>query len=90
MDLNIVSLTYFFILKGFALFSLMERSLTCRCQLRFLSVFTPGYLTPSVGYSLLQHNFISKLPSNFFCLDLKIANSVFFLHRAKFYLHLSN
>ena len=25
---------------------------------RFLSIFAPRYLTPSVGYSLLPHNFV--------------------------------
>ena len=79
MDLNILRLTYFLILKrrALALFTLMERSLTWYCQLRFVSVFTPKYLTLSVGYSLLPHNLIFKSPSNFFCLDLKITISVF-------------
>ena len=55
MDLNVLRLTYFLILKrrALALFSLMERSLTSYCQLRFVSIFTPKYLTFSVGYSLL-------------------------------------
>ena len=83
MDLNIVRLTYFLILKRrtFALFShgdIMETSLTRYCQLNFVSIFTPRYLTLSVGYSLLPHNFIFKLLSNFFCLNLKIAISIFF------------
>ena len=64
--------------RALALFSLMERSLTWYCQLRFVSIFTPKYLTLSVGYSLLPHNLIFKSPSNFFCLDLKITISVFF------------
>ena len=80
MDLIILGLTYFLILKrrALALFSLMERSLTWCCQVRFVSIFTPRYLTLSVGYSLLPHNFIFKSPSSFFCLDLKITISVFF------------
>ena len=80
MDLNISGLTYFLILKrrALALFSLTERSLTWWCQVRFLSNFTFRYLTLSVGYSLLPHNFIFKSPSGFFCLDLKITVSVFF------------
>ena len=71
--------TYFLILKrrGLALFSLMERSLTGCCQVRFLLIFAPRYLTLSVGYSLLPHNFIFKSPSSLFCLDLKITISVF-------------
>ena len=79
MDLNILGLTYFLILKrrALALFSLMERSLTGCCQVRFVSIFTPKYLTLSVGYSLLPHNFIFKSHSSFFCLDLKINISVF-------------
>ena len=56
----------------------MERSLTWYCQLRFVSIFTPNYLTLSVEYSLLPHNLIFKSPSNFLCLDLKITISVFF------------
>ena len=80
MELDIFRLTYFLILKrrALALFSLMERSLTWYCQLRFASIFTPKYLTLSVGYSLLSHNLIFKSPSNFFCLDLKITILVFF------------
>ena len=35
--------------RALVLFSLMERSLTWYCQLRFVSTFTPRYLTPSVG-----------------------------------------
>ena len=74
MDLNILRLTYFLILKrtAFALFILLDRSLTSYCQLRFVSIFTPRYVTLSVGNSLLPYNFIFKSPSNFFCLDLKI------------------
>ena len=80
MDLNILGLTYFLILKmrALALFSLMERSSTWCRQVRLVSIFTPRYLTLSVGYSLLPHNFIFKSPSSFFCLDLKITISVFF------------
>ena len=80
MDLNILQLTCFLILKRrtLALFSLLESPLTWYCQLRFVSIFTPRYLTLSVGYSLLPLNFIFKSPSNFFCLDLKITISVFF------------
>ena len=62
MDLNILVLQR----SALALFSLMERSLTRYCQLRFVSVFTPTYLTLSVRYSLLPHNFIFKSPLNFF------------------------
>ena len=66
MDLNILRLKYFVTLKKreFALFSLMERLLTWYCQLRFLSIFTPNYLTLLVGYSLLSHDLIFKSPSN--------------------------
>ena len=64
--------------SAFALFSLIDRSLTWYCQLRFVSIFTPRYLTLPVRYSLLPHNFIFKSPSSFFCLDLKIIISVFF------------
>ena len=80
MDLNILRLTHFLILKrsAFTLFSLMDRSLTWYCQVRFVSIFTPMYLTLSVGYSLLPHDFIFKSPSSFFCLDLKITISFFF------------
>ena len=80
MDLNILRLTYFLILKGraLALFNLMERSLMWFCQLRFVSTFTPKNLTLSVVYGLLPHNLIFKSPSNFFCLELKITISVFF------------
>ena len=88
---NVSRPTYFCILKRkvLALFGLMERSLTWYCQLRFVSIFTPRHLTLSAGYSLLPHNFIFKLPSNFFCLDLKITISVF-LCWVKLYLHLTN
>ena len=80
MDLNILRLTYFLILKrrAFALFSLVDRLLRCYYQLRFVSIFTPRYLTHSVGYNLLPQNFIFKSPSNLFCLDLKITISDFF------------
>ena len=61
-----------------ALFSLLESPLTWYCQLRFASIFTPRYLTLSVGYSFLPLNFSFKSPSNFFCLYLKITISVFF------------
>ena len=44
---------------------------------RFSSILTPKYLTLSVGKSLLQVNFNFILPSNCFCLDLKITSSVF-------------
>ena len=79
MDLDILQLTYFLILKrtALALFSLTERSLTQYCQLWFVSIFTPKYFTLSVEYSLLPLNFIFKSPSNFFCLDLKITISFF-------------
>ena len=40
--------------------------------------FHTQVLTLSVGYSLLPYNFIFKSPSNFFCLDQKMTNSVFF------------
>ena len=62
------------------LFSLMERSLTWYCQLRFISVFTPRYLTLSVGIVFyhtvwfLNHLQISfaemyRLPFQFFLLS---------------------
>ena len=51
--------------RALALFSLMERLLTWYCQLRFVSIFTPKYLTLSEGYSLLPHNLIFKSPSSF-------------------------
>ena len=69
--------------RALALFSLMERSLTWHCQLRFVSIFTPWYLTISLRYSLLPYNFIVKSPSNFFCLDLKITISVFVFKLSK-------
>ena len=80
MDLNILRLTYFLNLnsRAFALFDLMERSSTWYFQLRFVSICTPRYLTLSVGYNLLPHNFIFESPSNFFCLDLKTTISVLF------------
>ena len=61
VDLNILRLTYFHILKirALALFSLMERSFTWHSQLRFVSIFTPRYLTLLVGYSLLPHSLFS-------------------------------
>ena len=73
MDLSILRLKYFLILKRrpLALFRLMERSLTLCSQVRFVSTFTPRYLKLSVRYSLLTHNFIFKSPSIFFCLDLR-------------------
>ena len=60
MDLSILRLTYFLILKrrALALYSSMERSLTWYCQVRFVSILTPKYLTLLVGYSLLPYNFI--------------------------------
>ena len=61
-----------------ALFGLMQRSLTWFCQLRFVSIFTPSYLTISVGYSLLPYNFVFKSPSNFCCFNFKIIILVFF------------
>ena len=39
--------------------------------------FHAQVLTLSVGYGLLPHNFILKSLSNFFCLDLKTAISIF-------------
>ena len=71
-------LIYFLILKRstFALFSLMDRSLTWSYQLRFVSIFTPTYLTPLVGYRLLPHNFIFKSPK-FLLLRLKDYNFFF-------------
>ena len=80
MDINILRLTYFLILKkrALALFSLMHRSLAWCCQVRFVSIFAPRYLTLLVRYNLLQRNFIFKSTSSFFCLDLKITISVFF------------
>ena len=56
----------------------MDRSLTWYCQRRFVSLFTPKYLTLSVGYILLPHNLIFKSPSNFFCLDLKLVSAIFY------------
>ena len=60
MDHNILKRTCFLIFKrrASALFSLMEISLTWYWQLRFASIFTPKYLTLSVGYNLLPHNFL--------------------------------
>ena len=80
MNLNILRLTYFLILKRrtLALFSLRDRSFPWYCQLSFVSILTPSYLTLSIGYSLLPHNLIFKSPSNFFCLNLKITTLVFF------------
>ena len=65
MDLDILRLIYFLILKrrAFALFSLVDRSLTWYCQLRFASIFTPRCS-----------------PSNFFCSVLKITISGFFMN----------
>ena len=70
------------------MFSLMESLLTLYCQLKFVSIFTPSYLTLLEGYSLLPCNFIFTSPSNFFCLDLKITISDF-VQQVKFYLHLN-
>ena len=42
-----------------------------------LTVIEYRYITFSVGYSLLPHNFIVKSSSSFVCLDLKITISVF-------------
>ena len=80
MDLNSLRPTEFLILKrrALALFSLIEGSLTWCCQVRFILVFTPRYLTLLVGYSLLLHNFILKSPSIFICLNLRITISAFF------------
>ena len=80
MDINILRLTYFLILKrtALALFSLMERSLICYCQLRFVSIFAPKYLTLPVRLSHLPQNLVFKSPLNFFCLDLKINSSDIF------------
>ena len=79
MDLNILGLTYFLILKRrvLALFSLMKRSLTWHCQVRFESILSPRYFIFSVGYSVLPHSLIFKSSSNLFFLDLKIIISVF-------------
>ena len=57
MDLNVLGLTDFQILKkrALALFSLMERSLTWCCQVGFVSIFTPRYLTLSVETSRLSN-----------------------------------
>ena len=61
MELNILRLTYFLILKRrtLALFSLIERSLTWYCEVSFTSTFTTRYLKLSVG-CLLLCNFIFK------------------------------
>ena len=53
------------------------RLLIWHCQLRFASILTPNYFTLSVGYSILPYSLTFKSPSNFSCLDLKIAISVF-------------
>ena len=45
-------------------------------QLQFASILAPRYLTLSLIYSILPYNLISKSPSNFICLDLKITISV--------------
>ena len=47
-------------------------------------VVTHRYLTLSVGYSILPHNFIFKSLSKFFCLDLKITISVFLTLKLSF------
>ena len=80
MDLNILILTCFLILKrtALALFSLMKRSLTWYYQLRFASIFATKYLALSVSFTLLRGNLIFKSSTNFFCLDLKATISVFF------------
>ena len=68
MDLNILRLMYFLILKrrALALFILMERSLTWCCQVSFVSILTPRYLTLSVGYSFLPYNLIFKSTAVYF------------------------
>ena len=71
MDLNVLKLTYFLILKrrALALFSFMERLLTWYCQLKFVSIFILRYLTLSVRYSLLPHNFSFKSSQILFCFN---------------------
>ena len=66
-----------------ALFNLMEISLTLYCQQKVVSIFTPRYLTLSIGYSLLPYNVTFKSPSNFFLLQFK--DYRFSLNLAKFY-----
>ena len=81
MDLKFLKLTKALILemRALTLFSSMGKSLTCYCQLRFVSIFTNRYLTFSVEYSLLPRNFTFKSPLNFFCLDTRITVSVFYI-----------
>ena len=56
MDLNVLNLIYFLILKkrALTLFSLIERSWTWYCQLRFVSIFAHRYLTAFKKFYLLQ------------------------------------
>ena len=83
MDLNILRLIYVFShFEEKSISSIQfNGDIIGYCQLRFVSIFKPKYLTLSVGYSLLPHNLIFKYPSNFLCLDLKIIISVFFTLR---------
>ena len=56
MDLNVLNLIYFLILKKrvLTLFSLIERSWTWYCQLRFVSILAHRYWTPFKKFYLLQ------------------------------------
>ena len=66
MDLNILQLTYFLILKrrALALFSLTERSLAWYCQLRFVSVsHTQVFRTFSRILVFLTHVGIRQMPT---------------------------
>ena len=81
MDLKILGLMYFLILKVFLFWLYSEKSLTWHSQITFASILTPRYLSLYVRYSVLPHSLIFKSPSNFFCLDLKITISVFLILR---------
>ena len=69
-------------MRSLTLFSLMGKSLTWYCQLIFVSIFTQRYLTLSIGYSLLPHNFNSNhlnfLLLRFGDLDLDLLFQIFF------------
>ena len=74
MDLKILRLTYFLLLKRRSIGSIQfnGKIINMIFPIKIGIIFTSRYLRLSEGYSFLQHNFIFKSPLNLFCLDLKI------------------
>ena len=70
MNLNVLKLTYFFILKSSNSIQFDRKIINMTLSFKIftiytIAIFSPSYLTLSVGYILLPHNFNFESPSNF-------------------------